>query len=377
MIKFRPIHLVVAASLVLFSCSSEDPVQREDSLSSPVQEDLIVCNEGNWQSDNGQLSYLNGSTLELTNEWFRKVNGYKLGDTPNDIIQLNDTLIAISVNWSNIIQFIRPDGTAVTAIEKIPNNRRMCTDGKNLYVTSYAHVLNDTVKFTKGYVAKVDLSTFKVIDYAEVGWEPEAIRYYNGKLYVVNTGGYSFSENHDYETTVQVLSSKTMKTLKVIDTGKINLYGEVSQAGKFLCINSCGDYYNVQPATVILDCESYGFYTYDFPSTYNTTDGQYFYTVGSAFSYLTGQYVYSVNTIDPTTREVTPQIYSQEVTEKLKELQSPYEIYCSPYTKNLYFTDAKSYATAGYLYAYDRLGRKLFEPKKVYINPAHLLAIKK
>lgn len=56
-------------------------------------------------------------------------------------------------------------------------------------------------------------------------------------------------------------------------------------------------------------------------------------------------------------------------------MQSPYEVYVSPYTGNIYFTDAKSYATAGYLYGYSDTGEELFRPQKTYINPAHILAI--
>ena len=72
--------------------------------SNEVKDNLIICNEGNWQSDNGQLSFYDATTGTLTNKWFRTVNNKKLGDTPNDIIQINDNLFAICVNWSNIIQ---------------------------------------------------------------------------------------------------------------------------------------------------------------------------------------------------------------------------------------------------------------------------------
>ena len=347
-----------------------------NKIASPTlaYENLIVCNEGNWQSDNGQLSFYSGATGEVTNKWFRTVNGIKLGDTPNDILQVNDTLIVIAVNWSNIIQYIRPDGTACGATENVPNNRRMCSDGKYLYVTSYAHKCGNTT-FTKGYVAKIDLQTKEVTATCEVGWEPEGIRLYNGKLFVANTGGYAFSEKHDYETTVSVIDSKTMTVLRNIDTGCINLYGEVSQAGRYLCINSCGDYYDVEPATVILDCEDYTFKVFNFPCTYNTTDGELFYTVGSRYSYYTGEYKYFINTIDPKTLSVTKGIYTEAITSKIESLISPYELYISPYSGNIYFTDAKSYATAGYLYGYSKAGEELFKPKKVYINPAHMLAL--
>ena len=373
----KAIHgtLFVLLMLCLAACT-KDNGEDTTPVIDPVLlgENLIVCNEGNWQSDNGQLSYYDGMKGQLTNQWFRQVNGTKLGDTPNDIIQVNDTLIAIAVNWSNIIQYIRPDGTACGATENVPNNRRMCSDGNYLYVTSYAHQCGNQT-FTKGYVAKIDVKTKNVVATCEVGWEPEGVRFYDGKLYVANSGGYSYSEGHDYETTVQVVDANTMTSVRTIDTGFINLYGEMSQAGKYLCINSCGNYYDVKPVTVILDCETGGITSFAFPSTYNTTDGSKFYTVGSSYSYDTGEYEYYIKTIDPETNQLTDGIYCDAITEKIKGLTAPYEIYVSPYTGNVYFTDAGNYASAGTLYGYKPDGQPLFAPQELYVNPAHILAL--
>ena len=365
---------VMLLSLFFAACSDENGEENVIPKREVIGENLIICNEGNWQSDNGQLSYYDGTAGVLTNKSFRQVNGSKLGDTPNDIIQVNDTLIAIAVNWSNIIQYIHPDGTACGATENVPNNRRMCTDGNYLYITSYAHQCGNQT-FEKGYVAKIDVKTKQVVATCEVGWEPEGVRLYEGKLYVANTGGYAFSENHAYETTVQVVDAETMKSIKTIDTGCINLYGEMSQAGQYLCINSCGDYHNVKPKTVIVDCKTDEVKTFDFPATYNSTDGNVFYTVGSEFSYNTGEYVYSIKTINPKTQEVKDGIFCEAITQKIKEITSPYELYISPYTKNVYFTDANSYGSAGYLYGYTKEGQQVFAPQKVYVNPAHILAL--
>lgn len=365
---------VMLLSLFFAACSDENGEENVIPEREVIGENLIICNEGNYQSDNGQLSYYDGTVGVLTNKWFRQVNGSKLGDTPNDIIQVNDTLIAIAVNWSNIIQYIHPDGTACGATENVPNNRRMCADGNYLYITSYAHKCGNQT-FEKGYVAKIDVKTKQVVATCEVGWEPEGVRLYEGKLYVANTGGYAFSENHAYETTVQVVDAETMKSVKTIDTGCINLYGEMSQAGQYLCINSCGDYYNVKPKTVIVDCKTDEVKTFDFPATYNSTDGDVFYTVGSEFSYNTSEYVYSIKTINPKTQEVKDGIFCEAITQKIKEITSPYELYVSPYTKNVYFTDANSYGSAGYLYGYTKEGQPVFAPQKVYVNPAHILAL--
>lgn len=100
-----------------------------------------------------------------------------------------------------------------------------------------------------------------------------------------------------------------MTVVRTVDTGQINLYGKMSQSGRYLCINSPGDYYEVQAATIIFDCDaalggkddSECFVSLEYASTYSCTDmdGR-FYAVGSRYSYYTSQYEFNYIVIDPT-----------------------------------------------------------------------------
>lgn len=366
----------------------QNAVKDFSDSSQPVSKDekIIILNEGNWQSDNGQLSYIYNHNI--TNGWFKSVNGTKVGDTPQDIIQLRDDLLAISVNWSNIVYFIRPDGRIVAQTENVPNCRYMATDGNNLYITSYAHETALGEIYTKGYVAKISLTDYKVKATCEVGYEPEGICCYGGKLYIANTGGYAFSEDHDYENTVSVVDCATMKKLRDVEivngSGQkvINLYGTMSHCGRFLCINSPGDYYNIPPQTVIFNMENDSYTVYDFPSTYNTyAKDDKFFTIGSAFSYLTYEYTYYIKTIDLLTGEVYDGYIcpdgsvSSEVTAAIESMQNPYCTYQNPYSGHLYITDAASYASAGKVYEFDEKGRAVGTPLKCYINPGHMIAL--
>ena len=356
-----------------------------------AQEKLIILNEGLWQADNGKVTYFEDGEI-VSNEWFRENNGYKLGDTPNDIIQINDNLIAMAINWSNIVQFINPDGKAVAATEDVPNNRKLVSDGKYVYVSSYGHEVGINGKyreFEKGYVAKIDINTFKVVDAVEVGYEPEGIAYYKGKLFVANTGGYAFQENHDYETTVSVIDAETMTTFRTIDTGQINLYGKMSQSGQYLCINSPGDYYDIQAATIIFDCQAaldgkpdfQCYHTLEYAATYNTVDlDGNFYVIGSRYSYYTGEYEFNYAKINPSELfENDGYLGVQEdfpgtVLPDIKQMMMPYGLYINPYTGYIYATDAASFTAAGKLYQWTPDGR-LLGTYKVYINPAHFLAL--
>lgn len=137
----------VAVACTLASCSLEPADDAGVTPDTAGDDKLLVLCEGLWGMDNSTITYISDGIV--INGWFKQNNpGMHLGDTGNDIIQVNDTLIAVSVNWSNIIQYMYPDGRAIAATEDIPNNRRLATDGKRfLYCTSYAN---------KGYVAKVD-----------------------------------------------------------------------------------------------------------------------------------------------------------------------------------------------------------------------------
>ena len=354
-----------------------------------AQEKIILLNEGNWQADNGRVTYFADGKV-VSNQWFREQNGYKLGDTPNDIIQINSNLLAIAINWSNIIQFITPEGKAVAATENVPNNRKLASDGKYLYVSSYGHecsTINGIVEFTRGYVAKIDVATFKVVATCEVGYEPEGIALYGGHLFVANTGGYAFQEDHEYETTVSIIDAATMKLVRNVDTGQINLYGKMSQSGQYLCINSPGDYYDTPAATIVFDCakaltgSDACFVKLPYAATYNCTtrDGR-FYAIGSRYSYYTNEYTFNYLAIDPAL--VMSSSGSQGISTSLpgtvlsdiQKMSMPYGIYVNPYTGYIYATDAGGFVSAGLLYQWTPEG-KLLGTYKVYINPGHFVAL--
>ena len=363
------------------------------SLTGIAKERLIILNEGNWQADNGRLSYFEDGNI-ISNQWFRDVNGYKLGDTPNDIIQVNDNLLAIAVNWSNLIQFITPEGKAVAATEDIPNNRRLATDGRHLYVSSYGHecrTINGMEEFTKGFIAKIDTETFKVISAVEVGYEPEGIALYNGKLFVANTGGYSAQEDHEYESTISVIDANTMQVVRTVDTGQLNLYGKMSQSGQYLCINSPGDYYQVPAAIVMVDCKAIlddkddtecVIVIPEMAATYSTPDRNgNILALGSSYSFQTGGYEYNYSVINPSLIFETDgsdgidDNMPGDLMSDLRKLSMPYSLYVNPYSGYIYATDAGSFAGGGMLYQWDADG-KFIGKHKVYINPGSMIALK-
>lgn len=354
-----------------------------------AEEKLIIVDEGTWQTDNGRLSYFADGKM-VSNEWFRETNGKKLGDTPADIIQVKENLIAIAVRNSNLVQLIDNDGKAVGEVDELPNLRCLATDGRYLYVTSYAHECQTTSglkTFTKGFVAKIDPETLSIIDAVETGYEPEGIAFYDGHLFVANSGGYSFQEDHDYETTVYIFDAEKMKKTGEVDTGKPNLYGRISLADRYLCINSAGNYYDVAGCGIILDCEKAlkneekAFAVIPYVVTYNcTADNSTFYAIGSEYSFTAGGYEYTCLTLNAS--EILSSGgkdgYSLSLPGTMKQdvekMESPYGIYVNPYTQMIYATDAGSYGSSGKLYQWSAKG-ELKGSYAAYINPGWFLAL--
>lgn len=353
---------------LLTACSLQPADYSSYDAPTATSDRLIVLCEGLWGMDNASMALIDRGVL--TNRWFQQQNpGRHLGDTANDILLVNDTLISISVNWSNIIQYMHHDGTAIAATENIPNNRCLATDGKDfIYVTSYAD---------GGYVAKISLRTKQIVDTCHVGREPEGIAYYDGRLYIANTGGYSTqTKDHPYEQTISVVDAETMRELRRIDTGCANLYGHVAQWREWLCINAAGDGYAIAPHTVVLNMANDEFRVFDFPATYCCAWQGKFYVLGSAYSNITGQYTYSTHTIAVPSLHVSNGLTTYAAAEDIiRQMQSPYALYISPYSGHLYVSDARAYATNGYVYEFDNNGNQLNRHLLRGINPSRFVAL--
>lgn len=308
--------------------------------------DLYILNEGAWGSNNASLSRLEMVSGELTESWYSDVNRSPLGDVGNDIIITEDYII-IAVNSSNIIQVCDLEGKAVAQIEDIPNNRKLATDpaGDYLYVTSYAE---------DGYVAKVDLTSFEVSSKTNVGYEPEGLAYYNGKLYVANSGGYAYTGTHGYEQSISVINAASMVELKRIDTGMLNLYGAFVQSDtepRYILVNAAGDYYMNPGGSFIFDCETEEVISrFETPATYACVRNGSFYSVGSEFSYTTYEYEYYFKTISVSNGNTTVKdgIISEYVEEGIKALGAPYGVYMSR-DGELFVSDAGNYVNKGSL----------------------------
>ena len=325
-------------------------------------DNVFILNEGQWGQNNSTLSKFSLTDFKVTNDIFSIMNSKPLGDVGNDIIATEEMLI-IAVNGSNIIQFCDLDGKAIAQTEGVANNRKLVTDpeGNYLYVTSYA---ND------GYVAKIDLTSFEVVAETQVGYEPEGIAWYDGKLYVANSGGYAYLGTHDYEDSISIIDASTMEVLNTVSTGAINLGSSFIQNNmypRYILVNSNGDYYMTPGMSFIFDCETCEVVDYfEELATYATTSGSKFYAIGSSFSYVTYAYEYTMMAVDMASGAPVVEEWGLK---GLDEMTSPYGLFHTPDGRFI-VTDAGDYTNRGSMTIFSENGEKI-ESHTLGVCPAH------
>ena len=117
------------------------------------------------------------------------------------------------------------------------------------------------------------------------------------------------------------------------------------------------------------------FRTFDFPATFCCAYQGRFYILGSAYSYITEAYAFSAHTVSLPSMEAEEGLAAYDAaTATILQMQSPYGIYISPYTGHLYASDARAYATNGYVYEFGRDGKQLNRYLLRGVNPSGFLA---
>ncbi len=219
---------------------------------------LFVLNEGQMGVNNASLDMLRISDGNYITGVFKKMNPSEsagLGDVGNDIAVAGDE-VWIAVNNSGIVEVLSAkDETQIAAIP-VPMPRCLAFDDKYVYVSSWNGAVAvygadwsvdaEKSKNPKGVVYRIDRDTKDLAGSVEVGYQPEGLAVYDGKLYVANSGGISSSmpPAYAYDRTVSVIDIASFKVTKSIDV-EINLQKVYSDGSGNIYVNTFGNYYSV------------------------------------------------------------------------------------------------------------------------------------
>lgn len=259
--------LLAVGMLVLAACEKPEVPSRDADLTGETVDagslkqagikKLFILNEGQMGSNNASLDMLRASDGNYVTGVFKKMNPSEaagLGDVGNDIAVVGDE-VWIVVNNSGIVDVLSAvDETEIAAIQ-VPTPRCLAFDDKYVYVSSWNGAVAvygadwsvdaEQSKNPKGVVYRINRSTKKLDGSVEVGYQPEGLAVYDGKIYVANSGGISsqLPPDYAYDDTVSIIDAATFKVTGTVKVA-VNLKDVWSDGGGAIYVSSLGNYWD-------------------------------------------------------------------------------------------------------------------------------------
>ena len=351
------LYIILALLTLLSGCRTDDIIiysEDEDIGKEAIASEVIgmyVLNEGNMGSNKCTLDFLDlsDSTIHYQRNIYaeRNPNEVKeLGDVGNDI-QIYGSRLWMVINCSNKVQVCRASDAVKIGKVDIPNCRYVTFDGGYAYVSSYVGPVASGSNAPRGRVYKVDTLTLQKVDSVVVGYQPEEMVAYHGKLYVANSGGYNFP---DYDSTISVVDLITMREERQIEVAMNLHHLRLDNHGQ-LWVTSRGDYYGTTSNLFYLQADDngqmqrMGQMDVEVSDMCLVGDSLYFYGVG--YNEVTKENTRSFGIVDVSRHQVVATSLSDAP--QLQSMRMPYGIIVHPQNRDFYLMDAKNYVSSGEL----------------------------
>lgn len=185
----------------------------------------VVVNQGN-QADGieGTLTAINYSTGATMQNVFAGVNGFALGDTPQNIFSRGARQYAC-VFGSNLVWVIDAQNLLATKQLSVSSPQRVIADDNWIYVAS-----ND------GYVTRFNAATFAEDAHISVGPNPMGLALANGDLYVSISDSYNWTNAMQDGKKVVRIDIATWKPEATIEVGLNPTRLEATSDGYVVCV---------------------------------------------------------------------------------------------------------------------------------------------
>ena len=353
------LYIYIVMLTLLSGCRTDDIIiyaEDEDTGIKPEKTEVIgmyILNEGNMGSNKCTLDYLDLSANDSTIHYNRNIYAERnpnevkeLGDVGNDI-QIYGSRLWLVINCSNKVEVCRASDAVKIGKVNIPNCRYVTFDGGYAYVSSYVGPVSAGSNAPRGMVYKVVTLTLQKVDSVVVGYQPEEMVAYGGKLYVANSGGYNFP---NYDSTISQVDLATMREERQINVA-VNLHHLRLDRHGQLWVTSRGDYYD-KPSNLFWlspddnsQMQMMGQMDVEVSDMCLVGDSLYFYGVG--FNELTQQNTRSFGIVNVCQHQVVSRSLSDAP--QLQSMRMPYGIIVHPQTRDFYLMDAKNYVSSGEL----------------------------
>lgn len=167
--KFIFSFLMLATSAVLVTSCLGNDNDNNNTTTITTTTGLYVVNNGQWNQNNGSLTYFDYETLSAR----QLLNGTGgLGDTPNDAYTKGDTIFVVGSTENTIFVINKKD---FSIIRRVSTTTEMGDEAG--YNPRHITGLNNKLYFTTygGYVGELDANSLSVTNTFKVGSAPEGI----------------------------------------------------------------------------------------------------------------------------------------------------------------------------------------------------------
>lgn len=328
---------------------------------------FFLLNEGNMGSNKCTLDFFDATTGRYKRNIFAARNPEvvkELGDVGNDIAIYGNKLYAV-VNCSHLVEVMDKRTARHLGRIDITNCRNIVFAGGRAYVSSYAGPVQISPEKRPGKVVEVDTASLSILREVIVGYQPEEMVVYDGKLYVANSGGYQYP---DYDRTISVVDLNTFRVTDTIDVA-VNLHRMELAPDGMIYVSSRGDYYGLESDVYLVDPRTKQVTGHlGVPANEMTLCGDSLFIISSGWSYVTGTYQPDYLIYNTRERRMMSRNFITDGTDR--EITIPYGLAVHPETREIFVTDARDYVTPGYLYCFTPDGRRKWKVRTGDI-PAH------
>lgn len=323
---------------------------------------VFILNGGKLGSNNANLAYYGLESNTLSSNIFEYINGKKLGDVAQDIIQYGSNTY-VAVYGSGVIYVLDKKGKIKTEINPTQNGQKQqprgfTTHAGKVYVTLY-----------DGYLAKIDTTSFEIEAKVKVGRNPEYVRVANNKLFVANSGGMDYNTALGYDKTVSVVDIATFSAESPINV-IINPDKMAVDSDGDIYVISNGNYGNIPNTLQKIDSKTGVVTVLPINATWMSMNNDKLYYIYSQYDAAWNQTL-TYGVYDAKNDKLLTDKFITDGT----KVEKPYSITADPTTGNVYIGTSDN-KTNGDMYIFNQDGKLISSFDTKGLNPIAVCPVK-
>lgn len=229
--KINNLLLLFAFLPFVFTACTSDP---EPQLTVDSYDNgLLIVNEGNFFSGDGEISHYNQETGEVTNNLYQTVNGVVLAAYIEQLRVFGENAYIVDSNQggAKVVAVDKATFREKGRVEGLEIPRDVAVAGNKLFIADWGNYDTEgNYTNPNSFVAVADINGGTMVDKIPVSSRPQSIVAFSGFIYVVSEAGKELIKIDP--ASLEVVSRKTLEASPnelLISNNELILYSTVAQ----------------------------------------------------------------------------------------------------------------------------------------------------